>query len=89
MGLDKFGVDPEYLKHGTFCTKRIFLYYIEYWEWPLLEKKCTVKDNFLEKYKGMVCNDIDNKGTKYKISGKYMDFATVQRGVWVVLSGPL
>ena len=53
------------------------------------KKKCTVKDNFLEKYKGMVCNDIDNKGTKYKISGKYMDFATVQRGVWVVLSGPL
>ena len=89
LGLEKFGVDIEALKPPP-VPKRLFRCWIEDWEAPLLKKNDPVaKAKLLEKYHGLVFQDIDLKEKiLYTVSSEHLDFEKGRNGGWAVLAEP-
>ena len=88
LGLEKFGVDIAALTEGPELPKRIFKGWLEDWEKPLLKKNDPVAEQkLLQKYKGLVFNDIDND-VVYTIFDSNLEWSTGRKGGWSVVGVP-
>ena len=54
----------------------------------LKKNDCGVKEKLLEAYKGLVFNDIENKGMTYTIYGEDIGFEKGGKSGWDMLADP-
>ena len=83
MQLENFGVDMAELRQPV--QTRIFRAWLEDWEQPLLRKNCPVVEaRLLEKYKGLVMYDPDEK-TTYIVHEGNLEFHAGRKGGWCLI----
>ena len=91
LQLEQFGVNVETIakKQDPKTPKRLFKCWIEDWEKKILKKNDAVsKMKLLQKYGGLLMQDIDNDNREYVISPEKMQFERGKNGGWAVLAEP-
>ncbi|EJK69653.1 hypothetical protein THAOC_09066, partial [Thalassiosira oceanica] len=85
LGLENWGVDTAELKAPPKLPRRLFRCYTEDWE-NIKDQNPVMRQRFLQKYGGLVFDDIDNNMTRMTVSKNILKYIKYQG--WHVMAEP-
>ena len=85
LGLEKWGVDTAELKAPPKMPRRLFRCYTEDWE-NIKDNNPVMRAKFLQKYGGLVFDDIDNDNIRMTVSKNTLKYIKYQG--WHVMAEP-